>query len=111
MKKIITIVYLFLFILITNYSNSEITPPFKNMSISKHPIEYKQILFKDYDGNTINLKDQKGKIYMLNFWATWCLPCKKEMPYLDNLQKQTLREQKVLVETNSGIGKTENNFR
>ena len=86
MKKIITIVYLFFFILIANYSNSEINPPFKNMSISKHPIEYKQILFKDYDGNTINLKDQKGKIYMLNFWATWCLPCKKEMPYLDNLQ-------------------------
>ncbi len=86
MKKIITIVYLCFFILIANNSNSEITPPFKNMSISKHPIEYKQILFKDYDGNTINLKDQKGKIYMLNFWATWCLPCKEEMPYLDNLQ-------------------------
>ena len=86
MKKIITITYLLFFVLTANYSNSEITLPFKNMSISKHPIEYKEILFKDYDGNTINLKDQKAKIYMLNFWATWCLPCKKEMPYLDNLQ-------------------------
>ena len=86
MKKIITITYLLFFVLTANYSNSEITLPFKNMSISKHPIEYKEILFKDYDGNTINLKDQKAKIYMLNFWATWCVPCKKEMPYLDNLQ-------------------------
>jgi len=56
------------------------------MSISKHPIEYKQILFKDYDGNTVNLRDQKSQIYFLNFWATWCLPCKEEMPYLDKLQ-------------------------
>tara|TARA_B100000029_G_scaffold180588_1_gene178363 strand:+ start:400 stop:921 length:522 start_codon:yes stop_codon:yes gene_type:complete len=86
MKKITTIIYLSFFILTANYSNSESNPPFKNMSISKLPIDYKEILFKDYDGNTINLEDQKGKIYMLNFWATWCLPCKKEMPYLDNLQ-------------------------
>ena len=68
MKKIITIVYLFFFILIADYSNSEITPPFKNMSISKHPIEYKEISFKDYEGNTINLKDQKSQIYStINF--------------------------------------------
>ena len=86
MKKIITIVYLFFFILITSYSNSEINPPFKNILVSKYPIEYKDILFKDYDGNTVNLRNQKSKIYMLNFWATWCLPCKKEMPYLDKLQ-------------------------
>ena len=86
MKKITTIVYLSFFILTASYSNSETNPPFKNMSISKLPIDYKEIFFKDYDGNTINLEDQKGKIYMLNFWATWCLPCKKEMPYLDNLQ-------------------------
>ena len=86
MKKIITIVYLFFFILIANYSNSEIKPPFKNMLVSKHPIEYKDILFKDFDGNTVNLRDQKGQIFFLNFWATWCLPCKEEMPYLDKLQ-------------------------
>ena len=54
--------------------------------VSEKPIEHKNILFKDFDGNNVNLKDQKSKIYMLNFWATWCLPCKQEMPYLDNLQ-------------------------
>ena len=86
MKKIIKIVYLFFFISITNYSNSEIDLPFNNILVSKNPIEYKDILFKDYDGNIVNLKDLKGKIFMLNFWATWCLPCKEEMPYLDNLQ-------------------------
>ena len=88
MKKILGIVVLALLFsaIVTNFSNSEINPPFKNMSIIKHPIEYKEISFKDYEGNTINLKDQKSKIYMLNFWATWCLPCKEEMPYLDNLQ-------------------------
>ena len=86
MKKIATIIYLLFFIFTSSYSNSETNPPFKNMSIRKKPIEYKEILFKDYNGNIINLKNQKSKIYMLNFWATWCLPCKEEMPYLDNLQ-------------------------
>ena len=88
MKKLLGIVVLALLFNtnVTNFSNSEINPPFKNMSISKYPIEYKDILFNDYEGNTINLKDQNSKIYMLNFWATWCLPCKEEMPYLDKLQ-------------------------
>ena len=86
MNKIIKITVVIFFLLISNIVNAVIEPPFKNIIVSEQPIEYKNILFKDYDGNTINLKDQKGKIYMLNFWATWCLPCKKEMPYLDNLQ-------------------------
>ena len=33
----------------------------------------------------IKLSDYKGNLVMLNFWATWCAPCKKEMPSLDNL--------------------------
>jgi thiol-disulfide isomerase/thioredoxin len=34
----------------------------------------------------VNLDDFKGKLIILNFWATWCAPCKEEMPSLDNLQ-------------------------
>ena len=85
MHKIIKIIFL-LFITIPNISNAATKPPFENIIVSKHPIEYEEIVFKDYDGNTINLRDQKGQIYFLNFWATWCLPCKEEMPYLDKLQ-------------------------
>jgi len=38
------------------------------------------------DGRTGKLSDEHGKIVMLNFWATWCYPCKREMPDLDKLQ-------------------------
>ena len=86
MDKIIKITLVVFFILITNIIYAAIEVPFKNIIVNEKPIEYKNILFKDYDGNTVNLRDQKGQFYFLNFWATWCLPCKKEMPYLDKLQ-------------------------
>ena len=40
------------------------------------------------DGKTINLDDYKGKIILLNFWATWSTPCLKEMPALEKLHQQ-----------------------
>ena len=86
MNKIIKISLVVFFLLMSNIVNAAIEIPFKNIIVSEKPTEYKDIIFKDYDGNTVNIRDQKGKIYFLNFWATWCLPCKEEMPYLDKLQ-------------------------
>jgi peroxiredoxin len=40
------------------------------------------------DGKTIHLSDFRGKAVLLNFWATWCEPCKLEMPWFVDLQKQ-----------------------
>jgi cytochrome c biogenesis protein CcmG/thiol:disulfide interchange protein DsbE len=40
------------------------------------------------DGKTVRLSDYKGKAVLLNFWATWCQPCKIEMPWFEDLQKQ-----------------------
>jgi peroxiredoxin len=40
------------------------------------------------DGKTIKLSDYRGKAILLNFWATWCEPCKIEMPWFADLQKQ-----------------------
>jgi len=40
------------------------------------------------DGKTIRLSDFRGKAVLLNFWATWCAPCKIEMPWFVELQKQ-----------------------
>ncbi|MGH9513600.1 MAG: peroxiredoxin family protein [Terriglobales bacterium] len=40
------------------------------------------------DGKTVRLSDFRGKAVLLNFWATWCEPCKVEMPWIIDLQKQ-----------------------
>ena len=81
------LVFIAIFFILFNFSaKGAIEPPFKNMLVLKNPKLYKQITFEDYDGNFINLNNFNNKIYILNFWATWCAPCKEEMPSLDKLQ-------------------------
>ena len=42
----------------------------------------------DYDGNEVRLSDLKGKPIVLNFWASWCPPCKSEMPHFEKVYKE-----------------------
>jgi thiol-disulfide isomerase/thioredoxin len=46
------------------------------------------LVFKDSQGTNIKLSKWKGRVVLLNLWATWCAPCRKEMPTLAALQKQ-----------------------
>ncbi|MBX3532883.1 MAG: TlpA family protein disulfide reductase [Xanthobacteraceae bacterium] len=46
------------------------------------------ITFKDGSGRTVSLEDFKGRIVLINLWATWCVPCRKEMPALDELESK-----------------------
>jgi thiol-disulfide isomerase/thioredoxin len=45
-----------------------------------------EITFFDGDGNQVSLADFEGEVVVLNLWATWCAPCRTEMPSLDRLQ-------------------------
>lgn len=56
------------------------------MAIAKTPEPMPDIVFKGPDGQPKTLADFKGKTVLLNLWATWCVPCRKEMPALDRLQ-------------------------
>ena len=43
---------------------------------------------RDIQGKVVDLEQHRDKIIMLNFWATWCAPCKVEMPHLQNLKEK-----------------------
>ena len=60
-------------------------PP-KNFVMHDAPKPVAAINFDDAQGRSRNLADFKGKVVLLNVWATWCGPCRKEMPALDRLQ-------------------------
>jgi thiol-disulfide isomerase/thioredoxin len=55
-----------------------------------HPIPkaVPEIHFQDKDGRTRTLAEFRGKVVLLNIWATWCAPCREEMPTLDRLQAE-----------------------
>ena len=57
----------------------------KNLFINKELKNYGDITFLDIKNKEFNLSDYKGNLVILNFWATWCAPCKDEMPSLDLL--------------------------
>ena len=59
----------------------------KNLVIHKEFKKYDSLTFLNAQKDQLNLDDYKGNLILLNFWATWCLPCKEEMPSLDLLNE------------------------
>jgi thiol-disulfide isomerase/thioredoxin len=60
--------------------------PEKNFVVHASPQPIPTIKFEDNQGQWRSLADFKGKTVVLNIWATWCVPCRREMPALDRLQ-------------------------
>ena len=77
---------IFISLITINFSHAFEKPDLKNLVLIKNPKLYENVTFMDINQNNVNLDDFKGKLVILNFWATWCAPCKEEMPSLDNLQ-------------------------
>jgi len=54
----------------------------------KEQVEAPDVVGTDPDGNPIRLTDFRGKVVFLNFWATWCIPCRLEMPAMERLYRE-----------------------
>ena len=77
--------FLFCFIIFLSISQASEDVPLNNIALNETPKPISPIIFENFSGNQVNLKNYRGKLIIINFWATWCSPCKKEMPSLDSL--------------------------
>ena len=82
----ISIKIIFLYFISFSSSYSIEAPNIKNLIIYEEKQKIKFFDFLNEAGNKVNLKDFKSELIILNFWATWCAPCREEMPSLNNLQ-------------------------
>ena len=78
------IIIIFIFLVTNSFADEPID--IKNLFINKELKKHDGLTFLDNKNKQINLKNYEGNLILLNFWATWCAPCKEEMPSLDLLQ-------------------------
>ena len=96
---------IFIFLFANSFANE--VSDIKNIIINKELKKYDGLTFLDDKKQQLDLKDYNGSLIILNFWATWCAPCKEEMPSLDILQtNENLNNLKIFA-INIGQEKTE----
>jgi thiol-disulfide isomerase/thioredoxin len=58
------------------------------VNVAKSPLKLPALTFQDATGKPLTLDHWHGRVVLLNLWATWCVPCRKEMPALDALEQR-----------------------
>src|SRR5215467_13624884 len=66
------------------------------ISLSDHPMPVPALALRDPENNLVSLDSAKGKVVLLNFWATWCGPCREEIPTLIALQQRYGKQVQII---------------
>ena len=78
--------FLIIFIFLITNSFADDVSNIKNLVINKDLKKHVGLTFLNAKNKQLNMDNFKGNLILLNFWASWCAPCKEEMPSLDSLQ-------------------------
>ena len=100
---------IFIFLISNSFANE--ASHIKNLIINKDFKKYDSLTFIDAQNNQLNLNDFKGNLILLNFWASWCAPCKEEMPSLDLLQGHKKLDKLKIFPINVGQDNLENSIK
>ena len=100
--------FLIIFIFLITNLHADEGLVLKNLIINKNLKKYESLTFQDDKNNQLNLNEFRGSLVLLNFWATWCAPCKKEMPSLDLLTKNKNLDNLKIFPINVGQDNIEN---
>tara|TARA_B100000614_G_scaffold250996_1_gene261999 strand:+ start:867 stop:1397 length:531 start_codon:yes stop_codon:yes gene_type:complete len=98
LRNILFLLIIFLILNTNNvYSQPNILKTFNNIVIHENPKDLPVLEIINKKGNKIIFNDFSSKLTLINFWATWCAPCKKELPKLDSLNRQIKESQLKII--------------
>ncbi len=102
--KFINLSYKIIFIYLLSFSSSYSieAPNIKNLIIYEEKQKVKLFEFLNEGKSKVNIQDFKSELIILNFWATWCAPCREEMPSLNNLQLNNDENKIKIIPINIG---------
>ena len=87
-KKLNYLVF-FIYLISSSGSYSIERPDIKNLIIHNEKKKIEKVEFFNSKKNKVSLNDYKSNVVIINFWATWCAPCKEEMPHLNQLKSKS----------------------
>jgi len=96
-------VCLFVFLLVVANSRAADLPPLThNLAAVENPPAAPPLRLKNMDDEIVDIKDMRGQVIVLNFWATWCPPCRREMSSLERLHLATADKGVLILAVNIG---------